>query len=104
MRVPEKPGLGVTLDRGELARLSARESSACDPWIIRSRFANGARMYHKYDAGTTRHFLVRPDWRRGKVPMSYDAPIATDYWDDDGSPEWRQMMQRIETEGMVLER
>ena len=56
-----------------------------------------------YDVRTTRHFLVRPDWRRGKVPMSYDSPIATDYWDDDRSAEWRQMMQRIETEGMVLE-
>ena len=103
VRVPEKPGLGVTLDRGELERLSALEPAVCDPWIIRSRFANGARMYHKYDVRTTRHFLVRPDWRRGKVPMSYDSPITTDYWDDDGSPEWRQMMQRIETEGMVLE-
>ena len=60
-------------------------------------------MYQKYDLQTTRHFLIRADWRRGKVPMSYDSPVTTDHWDHDGSPEWRQRMQRIETEGMVLE-
>ena len=104
VRVLEKPGLGLTLDRDELSRLCALELEGIKPWIIRSRFADGSKMYHKYDVKTTRHFLIRPDWRRDLVPMSYDAPITTDYWDDDGSPEFRAMMSRLETEGMVLER
>ncbi len=36
--------------------------------------------------------------------MIYAAPIATDYWDDDGTEEYRAMFERIEREGTVLER
>ena len=46
--------------------------------------------------------MVRPD-RRRLIPMSYDSPIATEYWDDDGSSEYRTMFDRIEREQMVLE-
>ena len=38
--------------------------------------------------------MVRPDRRRGMVPMRYDAPITTDYWDDDGSDAYREMFAR----------
>jgi len=48
-------------------------------------------------------FMVRPDIRR-LIPMSYVAPIATEYWDNDGSAEYRTMFKRIEREGIVLER
>ena len=48
--------------------------------------------------------MIRPDWRGGLVPMSYDAPIETEYWDNDGTPAFREMLERIEREGMVLER
>ena len=102
LRVPEKPGLGVTLDRGALERLKRLELPAQPRWIVRSRFANGARMYNIADPAES-IFMVRPD-RRRLIPMSYDAPIDTDYWDDDGSPEYRAMFERIEREGMVLER
>jgi len=37
------------------------------------------------------------------MPMSYVAPITTEYWDDDGSAEYRAMFGRIEQEGIVLE-
>ncbi len=102
LRVPEKPGLGVTLDREALQRLKGLELPAQPRWIVRSRFANGARMYNIADPKES-IFMVRPD-RRRLIPMSYDAPIETDYWDDDGSPEYRAMFERIEREGMVLER
>ena len=48
-------------------------------------------------------FMVRPD-RRRMIPMGYDAPIETEYWDDDGTPDYRAMFERLEREGMVLER
>ena len=102
LRVPEKPGLGVTLDREALQRLKRLELPVQPRWIVRSRFANGARMYNIADPAES-IFMVRPD-RRRLIPMSYDAPIETDYWDDDGSPEYRAMFERIEREGMVLER
>ena len=101
VRVPEKPGLGVTLDREELERLENLELPRQPRWIIRSRFTNGTRMYNLGDPADSL-FMVRPD-RRRLITMSYDAPIATEYWDDDGSAEFRTMMGRLEQEGMVLE-
>lgn len=104
VRVPEAPGLGLTLDRDALKRLKDLELPPQAPWIIKSRFANGSMMYNRYDPANTRHFLIRPDWRGGLVPMSYDAPIETEYWDNDGTQAFREMLERIEREGMVLER
>ncbi|MDE2729278.1 MAG: hypothetical protein OXI19_14740 [Gemmatimonadota bacterium] len=103
VRVPEAPGLGVTLDREELERLKRLELPRQDKWIIRSRYENGARMYNIADPEDS-IFMVRPDRRRGMVPMSYDAPITTEYWDDDGSDAYREMFARIEREGVVLEK
>lgn len=102
VRVPESPGLGVTLDREELERLQDLLLPRQDKWIIRSGFENGTRMYNIADPEDSL-FMVRPDRRRGMVPMSYDAPITTAYWDDDGSAEYRKMFARIEWEGVVLE-
>ena len=103
IRVPEKPGLGLTLDRDELERLKNRELPPIKPWIVKSQFADGTRMYNRYDPLTTRHFLIRPDWTRGGMPHSYAAPIETEYWDDDGTAEFAQMVARLVEEGMVLE-
>lgn len=103
VRVPETPGLGVTLDREELERFKQLELPRQGKWIIRSRFENGARMYNIADPEDS-IFMVRPDRRRGMVPMRYDAPIATEYWDDDGSDAYREMFARIGREGVVLEK
>ena len=102
LRVPEKPGLGLTLDRDELERLKNLELPAQDKWIIKSQFDNGARMFNIHDPQNS-IFMVRPDGRRDSVPMSYAALITTEYWDDDGTPEYRSMFERIKREGMVLE-
>ena len=101
LRVPDAPGLGVTLDRDELERLKGLALPPQDKWIIRSTFANGSRMCHLADPADS-IFMVRPD-RRRLIPMSYASPISTEYWDDDGSREYRTMLARIEREGMVLD-
>ena len=94
------PGLGVTLDRAELERLEKLQLPEPPKWIIKTRFANGARMYNIHDPEQSL-FMVRPDrWRL--IPMSYDSPLTTEYWDDDGSEEYRKMFARIEREGIVL--
>ena len=46
------------------------------------------------------HFLVRPP--KGLLPLSFDAPLVTEYWDDDASTEFEAMYKRIEAEGGVL--
>lgn len=100
--VPQGPGLGLSLDRAALARLAALELPAQAPWVIRSRFANGVRMYHLGDPEQS-IFMVRPDTRR-LLPLSYASPISTDYWDDDGSPEYRAVRERLAREGAILEK
>ena len=101
VRVPEQLGLGVTLDRAALEEMKQVKLPDQPKWIVRSRFKNGTRMYVIHNPKESL-FLVRPDrWRL--IPVSYDSPITTDYWDDDGSPEYKQMFARIEREGIVLE-
>lgn len=102
IRVPESPGLGVTLDREALKRAEALRLPEQPKWIIKSQFKNGTKMYNLADTKDPL-FMVRPDFRR-LIPMSYASPIATEYWDNDGSPAFKQMMGRLENERMVLER
>jgi len=102
VRVPEGPGLGVTLDRAALRRAEGLRLPEQPKWIIKSRFKNGTKMYHIADPKQS-IFMVRPDTRR-LIPMSYASPISTEYWDDDGTPAYKEMFARIGREGMVLER
>jgi hypothetical protein len=92
----------VTLNREALERLATLELPEQPKWIIKSRLGDGTSMYNLADPKES-FFLVRPDHRR-EITMSYDAPIETHYWDDDGSPEYLAMLERLEREGMVLER
>lgn len=102
IRVSEEPGLGVGLDRDELARLKERRPPPQAKWIIKSRLGSGATMYNIADPADS-IFLVRPD-RRRLIPMSYQSSISTEWWDNDGSDDWTRMFARIEREGVVLER
>jgi L-alanine-DL-glutamate epimerase-like enolase superfamily enzyme len=102
VRVLEKPGLGVTLDRDELERLEKLKLPEQEKWIVKSQFKNGTKMFNIADAKNP-IFMVRPDTAR-QIPMSFKSPISTEYWDDDGSPEYKAMFERIEREGVVLER
>jgi len=102
VRVPEKPGLGVTIDRDELERLENLKLPEQQKWIIKSKFKNGTKMYNLADPKNS-IFMVRPD-RKRLIPMSYDAPISTEYWDDDGTSEYKKMLARLEQEGVALEK
>ena len=103
VRVPEGPGLGVTLNRDELDRLKKIKLPEQPPWIVKSTFNNGSKMYHITGPKRYGTSLVQTANSR-LIPMSYDSPICTEYWDDDGTAEYRTMFERIEREGMVLER
>ena len=104
LRVPEAPGLGVTLDRQALDRQKNLQLPEQPRWIIKSQFKNGTKMYNIANPKRSL-FMVRPDRiSRRLSPMSYSWPISTEYWDDDGSLAYKTMFERIEREGMVLER
>ena len=102
VRVPEVPGLGVTLDRAALERATAKRLPEQAKWIIKSRFKNGTRMLNIADPQDSL-FMVRPDIRR-LIPMSYASAISTEYWDDDGTAAYKETFARIEREGIILER
>ena len=102
VRVPESPGLGVTLDREELERLENLPPPDWKKWILVIRFKNGSTLYFPADP-EVRHYPMGKPSRRHQIPLSYAAPIETEYWDDDGTPEFREMLARLECEGMVLE-
>ena len=102
LRVPEAPGLGVTLNSEELERLENRKPPEKKRWIVKSQFKNGTKMYHVADPPCP-SFLCRPD-RARHIDLSYDSPVSTEYWDDDGWPEFKAMLERIEREDMVLEK
>ena len=102
LRVPEKPGLGLTLDRDALERLENLKLPEQEEWIIKSQFKNGTKMYNIADPKNS-IFMVRPD-RSRLIPMSYDSPISTEYWDNDGTSAYQEMFAQIEREGIVLER
>jgi len=102
IRVPERPGLGVTLDRAELERLKRLQLPQQPNWILKTTYANGTRMYNLADTHDPL-FMVRPDWRR-LLELSYDAPLKTEYWDPDGTPAFEAMMKRLKKERMVLEK
>ena len=102
LRVSEKPGLGVTLDREALERLKTLELPEQPKWILKSRYKNGTRMYNLIDTANSL-FLVRPD-RQRQITLSYDSPIESEYWDDDGTEEYQAMFARLEREGTILEK
>ncbi len=102
IRVPEQPGLGVSLNPDQLKKLSQTKLPEQPRWIIRTKYANGTTMYNPADTSDA-IFMVRPD-RRRLITLDYDAPLKTEYWDPDGTPEFQKMMERLDIEGMVLER
>lgn len=61
LRVSEKPGLGVTLDRDALERLKTLELPAQPNWILKSRYKNGTRMYNLVDTENSLFLSVPTD-------------------------------------------
>ena len=97
MRVPEGPGLGVTLDRDELERLKALPIPKQPPFIVRSKYAYGGTLHFIHDPEKNHNGLFYPDLTT--VPrMGYAEPVKTDFWDDDGSKEYREMFARCQKE------
>ena len=100
--VPDKPGLGVSLDGEQLERLKAQKLPTQAKWIIKTTYKNGTRMFNIADPAES-IFMVRPD-RRKLLPFSYDAPVSTEWWDDDGSKMYKEMFSKIQKHGVVLEK
>ena len=90
------------IDPEKLERLEKQKLPKQAKWIIRTTYKNGTRMVNIADPAES-IFMVRPD-RRKLLPFSYDAPLSSEWWDDDGSKAYQAMFSRIQKQGVVLEK
>jgi glucarate dehydratase len=97
VRVPDGPGLGVTLDRDKLARYALpTPRPKRDRFLARMRHANGVTVYLRFPEGSYQaaaggHSLGELD---GFIPVAgppYRKPVVTDFWDETGSAEFERI-------------
>ena len=103
LHLSDAPGLGVELDMKEVERLTRIEPMTKPNFMIVCKYDNGTTLYTRPDPENP-HFMVRPDWSRTLMPMSFVAPLKTEYWDDDATTDFNAMMARVEQEGAVLQK
>ena len=88
--VPEKPGLGIELDREALERLKAGAPALMPKALIRVRVESGPTVYARPPLNQYRglHHEV------AGVGEGYDRPVDQDYWYDDGSEGFEALWDR----------
>ena len=90
VRVPEEPGLGVTLDRAMLERLKATEPPPMPRALIRVRVERGPTAYAR--PPLSRSSDLDPTMVAG-VGQGYDRLVDQDFWHDDGSAEFARLWE-----------
>ena len=94
VRVPEAPGLGLTLDRDALARWSAAQADPLPRALVRIRYAGLPAIYARLpvhalsDANGT-----GPGFVDGFGP-GYNHPVDQDYCEDDGTSRFAALWER----------
>ena len=97
VQVPDKPGLGVAIDRQKLQRLSRAPRPRQDRFLVRVRYRNGFTVYFRFDPdspGANLRFLNPPDVpgpRLQRGTSGYGNPVVTDFWDETGSQEFERV-------------
>ena len=105
VRVPEAPGLGVTLDSDALARWSAAEPEPLGRVLVRIQYTGLSAIYARPPvtaSDSPKRAPTGPIFLVGFGP-GYDHPVDLDYWDEDGSPKFADMWERT-AKGPVPER
>jgi L-alanine-DL-glutamate epimerase-like enolase superfamily enzyme len=103
VRVPEGPGLGITLDERALQTYRTDvPNHPRRPVIYRIRRANGhvTNYMEERDAAPG---VPRGYWdasAMGNMPV-YEEGTRLEHWYDDGTPEWRDMRRRVEVAPVV---
>ena len=91
VRVPEKPGLGVELDREELERLKAAEPAPMPTALVRVRVERGPTIYVR--PPESGHLGLKASEVAG-VGEGYNRPVDHDFWYDDGSERFAGLWAR----------
>ena len=99
IRVPEAPGLGVTLDREALERLKAAEPTPMPKALVRIAREGGPTSFAR--PPLSRNPYLTPTDLPG-IGEGYNLPVDQDYWHDDDSKEFADLWERTEV-GLVSE-
>lgn len=92
-RVPEAPGLGLEVDDGAIAEFARGERLGRVEYIGVLTLPGGKRMYTKGSPGVQQ----LTGFEEGALPG-----IGFEYWEDDGSEEYRKARARLDAEGTYM--
>jgi L-alanine-DL-glutamate epimerase-like enolase superfamily enzyme len=108
--VPERPGLGVTVDVEKLKHLARRPRPKYKPFLVRVVYQNGPTIIARHNPGLDGHtddmrFLKRllamdKDFP-GPTP-GYMNPVRTEWWDDFDDPAWQKAWKATEKKKYIL--
>ena len=109
VKVPQGPGLGVTLNSEKLRRYESAARPRHMPFLVRIRYQDGPTIYTRHDpekpgATDNMRFLERllGEQIPGPVP-AYDNPVITDFWDDQASVGFQRLWKATESGYVVVE-
>lgn len=100
VKIPEGPGLGLTLDRARLEKLKAASPPPMPKALVHVRCGHGASVFARPPLNRN------PLLNAGVVPgvgEGYDRPVDQDFWRDDGSAEFDKLWKKTEA-GPVMEK
>ena len=109
--VPDRPGLGVTVDVEKLKHLARRPRPKYRPFLVRIVYQNGPVIAARHDAGLDGHtddmrFLQRLLGRDAKsLPgptPGYMNRVRTEWWDDMDDPAWQKAWKATEEKKYVV--
>ncbi len=102
VEVPQRPGLGVTINRDKLKKYESAKRPRHQPFLVRIRYKDGPTIYTRHNpekpgATDNLRFLKRLLGKLipGPVP-GYDNPVVTDFWDDQDSPRFQRIWKETE--------
>ena len=104
VEVPDKPGLGVTLDRAKLEQYERASPLDYGRFMVRMRYAEGLTLYVRHDPdrpGSSDNIRFLERLHKYQIPShvpSYNSPIVTDFWDEGDEPAgFAEMWERTES-------
>jgi hypothetical protein len=99
--VPEGPGLGLEVDEGALARLAANEPNVIPKHVSILHLPGGHKVF---TPPSTARGNALPDVSRmtGREEGTIRG-LRLQLWEDDGSPEFERVYERVQAEGSFVE-
>ena len=99
IRVPDGPGIGVTLNRQKLGHYESATRPVYRPFLVRIRYRTGPTIYARHDPhrpGATDNLRLLTRLLGEQIPgpvPAYDNDVITDFMDSRHSDRFRQIWE-----------